>query len=204
MRCPDMAVDLRRDGRVPGVTLVQMPNGTGKTTTLELLNATFSGSAQGWRPEDVRAFRRSEDDRAGREIQSDFVGGRKAVVDRAASRLWHRAGQLSHDESGERRCGAAMARSAVDEPVPDPGFLRLFIFDGEFAGRLFGRRSDRGRSRGGSTVPDLLAQGGLGVRAGLLGEVVEVGYDANEGRSGQSRSETRRARHAGERVDERA
>ena len=42
LRCPDTAVELVRDGRVPQVSLIQMPNGTGKTTTLELLKATLS------------------------------------------------------------------------------------------------------------------------------------------------------------------
>ena len=47
LRCPDIAVDLVRDGRIPQVSLVQMPNGTGKTTTLELLNATLNGGRSG-------------------------------------------------------------------------------------------------------------------------------------------------------------
>ena len=65
LRCPDVAVDLRRGGQVPSVSLVQMPNGTGKTTTLELLNAALSGSAQDWRPEQVRGYRRAAKARLG-------------------------------------------------------------------------------------------------------------------------------------------
>src|SRR4051812_49193876 len=45
-RCPDHQVDFRRaDGTVYPVTLLQMPNGTGKTTTLALLRAALSGTA---------------------------------------------------------------------------------------------------------------------------------------------------------------
>ena len=61
LRCPDITVDLRRSETVPSVTLVQMPNGTGKTTTLDLLNATLSGSASDWSRERVEAFRRPDD-----------------------------------------------------------------------------------------------------------------------------------------------
>ena len=34
-----------------------MPNGTGKTTTLELLRATLSGSAQKWTSQQIAEFR---------------------------------------------------------------------------------------------------------------------------------------------------
>ncbi len=44
MRCPDHEVSLiRSDGKHHQVSLIQMPNGTGKTTTLELLRAALSG-----------------------------------------------------------------------------------------------------------------------------------------------------------------
>lgn len=44
LRCPDHEIVLTRaDGKPHHVSLIQMPNGTGKTTTLELLRAAFSG-----------------------------------------------------------------------------------------------------------------------------------------------------------------
>ena len=61
LRCPDVTVDLRRNGNVPRVALIQMPNGTGKTTTLQLLNATLSESAKDWSSDKVRTFRRPDD-----------------------------------------------------------------------------------------------------------------------------------------------
>ena len=39
LRCPDIDVELTQHGKVLPVSLIQMPNGTGKTTTLELLMA---------------------------------------------------------------------------------------------------------------------------------------------------------------------
>lgn len=45
-RCPDHEIIfLGEDDKIRPVTLIQMPNGTGKTTTLELLRAALSGSA---------------------------------------------------------------------------------------------------------------------------------------------------------------
>ena len=48
LRCPDHEIDFcaGRDRPFP-VSLIQMPNGTGKTTTLELLRAALSGSLDG-------------------------------------------------------------------------------------------------------------------------------------------------------------
>ncbi len=45
LRCPDHRIDLTQQKDTPyKVSLIQMPNGTGKTTTLKLLRAAFSGS----------------------------------------------------------------------------------------------------------------------------------------------------------------
>lgn len=47
LRCPDHEIDCRKTGDEPfPVTLIQMPNGTGKTTTLTLLRAALSGDAK--------------------------------------------------------------------------------------------------------------------------------------------------------------
>ena len=42
-RCPDANIELQTGNEGSNVSLIQMPNGTGKTTTLELLRATLSG-----------------------------------------------------------------------------------------------------------------------------------------------------------------
>lgn len=45
LRCPDHSVSLEiRDGVVHPIAFVQMPNGTGKTTTLELIRLAITGS----------------------------------------------------------------------------------------------------------------------------------------------------------------
>ena len=59
LRCPDHEIICQDDtGNPQRVTLVQMPNGTGKTTTLELLRAALSGSAtnNNWDPHKVREY----------------------------------------------------------------------------------------------------------------------------------------------------
>ena len=52
-RCPDHQVDLINHNNEPYlVSLIQMPNGTGKTTTKDLLRLTLSGGALNLRAQD--------------------------------------------------------------------------------------------------------------------------------------------------------
>lgn len=61
-RMKDLDVDLTMDGKVYRNSLIMMPNGTGKTTTLTLIRAIFSGSATTWRVADIRTFQPVGDD----------------------------------------------------------------------------------------------------------------------------------------------
>ncbi len=135
LRCPDMSVDLRRNGRVPSVSLIQMPNGTGKTTTLELLNATLSGSAQEWKPDLIRSYRRGREGSVGRFKTNLLVDDRHLSIELFLDYSTGRARYRSTNPGS----GGVVQKHRVP-PALDrffrPEFLRLFIFDGEFAGRL--------------------------------------------------------------------
>ncbi len=62
LRCPDHAVSFESTpGSVHPISLLQMPNGTGKTTTLKLLRAALSGSGAGWSADEIRDMRKSPD-----------------------------------------------------------------------------------------------------------------------------------------------
>ena len=52
---PDFKIDLMNGKEPAKVSLIQMPNGTGKTTTLDMLKAALDGSAGSWLPEAVIA-----------------------------------------------------------------------------------------------------------------------------------------------------
>ena len=57
-RMEDLTVDLTKDnGEAYGCSLIMMPNGTGKTTTLYLIRGILSGKAADWRPSEVRSYR---------------------------------------------------------------------------------------------------------------------------------------------------
>src|SRR5438045_6977707 len=83
LRCPDASIVLGQNaGEVPRVALIQMPNGTGKTTTLLLLKAALTGEAKGWAPEKVMQLRRpGAKDAVGRFVVRLSVDGKPLVFD---------------------------------------------------------------------------------------------------------------------------
>jgi DNA sulfur modification protein DndD len=61
LRSPDIEITLEKpNGAVARVSLIQMPNGTGKTTTLTCLRAAMDGSAERWSEEKVSSLRQSD------------------------------------------------------------------------------------------------------------------------------------------------
>lgn len=140
MRCPDVKVDLA-DGMEPSpVSLVQMPNGTGKTTTLTLLEAAMNGSASKWSEEDVRELRRSGSaGERGVFVVRLAVDGKPLTFELT---LDFARGTASYRTTNPGSGGVVPNWA----PIPSvrrflkPEFLNLFIFDGEFAGKLFDQR----------------------------------------------------------------
>ena len=61
LRCPDHSVSFRKnDSTIYKISLLQMPNGTGKTTLLDLLRAALSGSAitDSWSQGKIKGFKK--------------------------------------------------------------------------------------------------------------------------------------------------
>src|SRR5262245_33102423 len=78
LRSPDIDIDLTDGNGTPAkIALIQMPNGTGKTTTLDLLKAALNNSAANWTPDQVRGFRRRLDTHSeGQFVVKLLVNGR--------------------------------------------------------------------------------------------------------------------------------
>ena len=142
LRCPDVTVELRGDdGKTARVALVQMPNGTGKTTTLTLLNAALSGDAANWGEDRVRLFRRPGDlNPRGKFIVRLLVDDRPLTLELL---LDFEAGRASYRTTNPGSGGIVPGwspPSSVNRYLSEH-FLKLFIFDGEFADRLFDSRA---------------------------------------------------------------
>jgi DNA sulfur modification protein DndD len=82
LRCPDAEISLvLENDQVPKISLIQMPNGTGKTTTLNCLRASMDGSAENWQREHVLEFQDLESEQEqGQFLTTLRVDGTKRLV----------------------------------------------------------------------------------------------------------------------------
>ena len=147
LRCPDVTVNLLRNGNVPPVSLIQMPNGTGKTTTLELLKAALDGEADEWGADRVRSYKRPrQEEQKGDFVVNLLVDGRPLSFDLT---LYYAEGHARYRTSTPGSGGVV----AGWKPPPNVRrflsreFISLFVFDGEFADRLLDSAAIRSRSR---------------------------------------------------------
>lgn len=136
LRCPDIEIDLMTGSNIAPVTLLQMPNGTGKTTTLTMIRAAMNGEAQSWNSEKIKSLRRPGDlNSKGTFILrlkiDDHPLTFELTLDFEAGKAEYRTTSIG---SGGIRAGW--------EPPPearrflDDRFVQLFVFDGELAERL--------------------------------------------------------------------
>jgi DNA sulfur modification protein DndD len=135
----DLAIDLDDD---PRWTLIQMPNGTGKTTTMTLLRAALTGVELS--PVEVNELRADDSAETGEfelrleidgepyriTIALDFIG-RRCTFSTTSARL----------QSGGSELGWHLPPQLRRLLTPD--FSRLFVFDGEFAKEIRAVDKDR-------------------------------------------------------------
>ena len=140
LRCPDVAINFVDEPDKRSVILIQMPNGTGKTTTLNLIRAAMTGSAQQWLPDQVRALRRPR----AKNTTARFV--LKLLVDRTdltfELNFDFSEGTVRYKSSSPSLggkvegwlCPASVKRFLTER------FTDLFVFDGELANRLLEKK----------------------------------------------------------------
>jgi len=136
LRCPDVEFDLKSNGVVPKVTLIQMPNGTGKTTTLTMMRAVMTGEAETWPEDRVRSMRRPGlQNTAGVFAVFLSIEGKPLTLE---LRLDFDAGTAAYRTSSPGLGGVVPGWRPPKEVERflDERFVRLFIFDGEFADKL--------------------------------------------------------------------
>ena len=147
LRCPDCDVTFEREGGgAHPLVLLQMPNGTGKTTTLQLLRAALSGEGVwGADPSEIQRFSKKGGVESGTFQVRLLHDGRPLTV------------TLTFDfEIGEVRYMTTLPSSGLQAGFHPPrelrqffrsAFVRLFVFDGELASQLLdARHTDASRA----------------------------------------------------------
>lgn len=141
LRCPDHKVDFVADGSsgVWPISLIQMPNGTGKTTTLQLIRAALSGSAENdaWEPDRVRAMqKKGSDDTAGRFQVVLLLDARRLSF---TMDFDFEAGSVAYSTTLPSGMKQGFHPPAEIERFLRPEFVHFFVFDGELAEHLISR-----------------------------------------------------------------
>ncbi len=135
-RMENLKISLIREGQeVYANTLIMMPNGTGKTTTLHLIRAVLSGQAERWRDWEVRSYRPSDlDISEGRFVlRISFDGDIYVYVlhlNYEEGRAWYETGSAMLSGGLER--GRSLPRQ-MRRVLEKEEFVNRFIFDGEQA-----------------------------------------------------------------------
>ena len=137
LRCPDHEVDCRdSQGQPFGVSLIQMPNGTGKTTTLSLLRAALSGAAENgkWSPKQVRDLRKREDTNAGSLFELRLAVNEKPLT--IIMEFDFQSGRVNYKTTwGTGQTDGFKPPLELSRFMKDD-FVNFYVFDGELAGNL--------------------------------------------------------------------
>jgi DNA sulfur modification protein DndD len=145
LRCPDHKIELSpsRDAKPYRVTLIQMPNGTGKTMTLSMLRATLSGSAERWSDDTIREFqKKGSSSESGKFIVFLSLDKKRITLD---LNLDFENGVASYRTT----FGSGVQKGFRPPPelrrFLNKEFVELFVFDGELANRLLDNQETRAR-----------------------------------------------------------
>lgn len=136
-RCPDHNINfVDPAGDIYPISLLQMPNGTGKTTALQLLRATLSGGAAdgGWSKQKIRTFAKLDNTRGeGKFAVHLRVNGRKVTLATVFSFV---DGTVRYSTTFGVGIESGHNPPRAISRFLRPGFVEFFVFDGELAERL--------------------------------------------------------------------
>lgn len=141
-RCPDADIDLSDKNGAFDLSFIQMPNGTGKTTTLLLLKACLSGDISRWTTDYIYQLKKKNYPIIeGKFTTNLFVNNEILSIELVADFKEKRVSFWTiSPQSGGRQRGwiipNQLARFLNEE------FIKLFIFDGELADKLLDNEYD--------------------------------------------------------------
>ncbi|MFC1954000.1 AAA family ATPase [Chloroflexota bacterium] len=137
-RCPDHEIDFCDNSNNPNdISLIQMPNGTGKTTTLILLRAALSGNANTWSAEQIQQMKkRNTQNQTGVFTLRLLLNGQLITIIMDFNFENNKVTYKTTGPSGQDQ-GFQPPRAFTKFMKPD--FVNYYAFDGELAQNLLER-----------------------------------------------------------------
>jgi DNA sulfur modification protein DndD len=137
LRCPDHAINFESESDTTWpVTLIQMPNGTGKTTTLELLRIALSGGDPSTlTPDAIRRLQQlPTSDNTGTFVLSIMCDGRRYTIELLFDFVRGTLDTHTTGSTGGKKHGFHPPLAVAKFLTPE--FVNFFVFDGELAADL--------------------------------------------------------------------
>lgn len=136
LRCPDIAIDLLMNGGIAPISLIQMPNGTGKTTTLNMLRAAMSGEAEKWGEQEIKRFRRPGEENVNGVFSVHLLVDDKPLTFELTLNFEEGTARYRTTSPGSGGVVHGWHPPVTVHRFLTENFVRLFVFDGEFADNL--------------------------------------------------------------------
>lgn len=141
LRCPDHEINLcDADGKPHKISLIQMPNGTGKTTTLNLLRAALSGSAPGqvsWTREAIKELGKKNGGSYGKfEVRLLLNQKRVTII----LEFNFQSGNVQYKTTSGSGQENQFNPPADFRRFMNANFVNFYVFDGELAAHLLDRK----------------------------------------------------------------
>lgn len=134
-RCPDHHIDLRiGEDKIHSISLIQMPNGTGKTTTLNLIQAVLSGSATSWPKEKILEFKKRDSQSDLAEFQMKLLLNNKLMT--ILMSFDFENGNVNYKTTFGSGQSDGFKTPLGFEKFLNENFVKFFVFDGELAEKL--------------------------------------------------------------------
>lgn len=136
LRCPDyeLVFENEKTNDVYPVSLVMMPNGTGKTTTLTCLRAIFSGEAEQWGESEVRSLKKTNSASNTGQFQVDLKYRTKRITVQLKLNFFDGTAEYWTNRGNGPQRGHELPRTLKGLMTKE--FVRLFVFDGEESDKL--------------------------------------------------------------------
>ena len=141
LRCPDHEIDCTdNQGKPHHMTFIQMPNGTGKTTTLSLLRAAMSGSGEQskliWENQSINEFKKNESSVSGQFSLFLKLNEKRLTI---IMEFDFQSNTVNYKTTFHTGQNSGFRPPRELRRFMKPEFVIFFIFDGEQAQQLLDR-----------------------------------------------------------------